>query len=121
MAAPDTAVALGAKFALFEDHFAPKIVAEFNGYHVKVAKLEGVFEWHTHADTDEVFLVLGGELTIEVDGRDPVALTAGDLYVVPRGLHHRPIANGEAQVALIEPAGVPNTGDAATAAEETWI
>ena len=121
MAAPDTAVALPAKFALFEDRFAPKIVAEFNGYHVKVAKLEGVFAWHTHDDTDEVFLVLGGELTVEVEGREPVQLTAGDLYVVPRGVRHRPIANGEAQVTLIEPAGVPNTGDAATAAEEAWL
>lgn len=121
MATPDIPVSLAAKFALFEEHWSPKIVAEFNGNHVKLVKVEGTFDWHAHDETDEVFLVLGGSLSIEMDGREPATLQAGDLFVVPKGLRHRPIANGEARIALIEPAGVLNTGDQTTAAEETWL
>lgn len=121
MASPDIAVSLSAKLALIDEHWSPRIVAEFNGYHIKVARVEGTFNWHTHDDTDEVFLLLGGALTIEMDGREPVDLTAGDLFVVPRGVRHRPIAHDEAHMALIEPAGVLNTGDAKTAAPDAWI
>ncbi|MEE8602513.1 cupin domain-containing protein [Euzebya tangerina] len=121
MAAPDVPVSLSAKYALIDDHWSPKIVAEFNGNHVKLVKVEGTFEWHTHDDTDEVFMCLGGELVIEVDGREPAHLAAGDLYVVPRGVRHRPIASEEALIAIVEPADTPNTGDEATAAEESWI
>ena len=121
MAAPDLPVSLSAKYAVFDDQWSPKIVAEFNGNHIKLAKVEGTFEWHTHDDTDEVFLCMGGSLVIEVDGREPANLSAGDLYVVPRGIRHRPIASGEALIVLIEPADTPNTGDEKTAAEEDWI
>ncbi len=121
MATPDIPVSLAAKFALFDEHWSPKVVAEFNGNHIKLAKIEGTFDWHAHDDSDEVFLVLGGSMSIEMDGREPATLTAGDLFVVPRGLRHRPIANEEAQIALIEPAGVLNTGDEKTAAPESWL
>jgi mannose-6-phosphate isomerase-like protein (cupin superfamily) len=121
MATPDLPVSLQAKLALFDSHWTPHTIAEFNGNHLKVAKVEGTFQWHAHDDTDEVFLVLAGELTIEMDGRNPAVLGTGDLFVVPRGLRHRPIAHDEAQILLIEPAGVPNTGDPDTATEERWI
>lgn len=121
MAAPELPVSLSAKYALFSEQWSPKIVAEFNGNHIKLAKVEGTFEWHTHDDTDEVFLCMGGELSIEVDGRPPAKLTAGDVYVVPRGVRHRPIAAGEALIVLVEPADTANTGDETTAAAEDWI
>ena len=103
------AVNLAEKFALFSDQWSPKIVATMNDYEVKVVRLEGEFVWHTHADTDELFLVLGGALTIEL--RDQVVtLHAGELFVVPRGVEHRPVAAEEARVLLIEPGGTSNTG-----------
>jgi mannose-6-phosphate isomerase-like protein (cupin superfamily) len=103
------AINLAEKFDLFSDRWSPKIVATMNDYDVKVVKLEGEFVWHTHEETDELFLVLGGTLTIEL--RDaPVTLHTGELFVVPRGVEHRPVANEEARVLLIEPRGTPNTG-----------
>ena len=109
------AVNLSEKLALFTERFSPKIVARFNGHEVMVAKLEGAFPWHVHADTDDFFLVLEGRIRIETEEGD-VELGPGDLYVVPRGVRHRPVAEREAHVLLIETAGTPNTGDPATAA-----
>lgn len=120
MAAPDHTVNLAEKLASFHELWAPRTVAEFNGLHVKVAKLDGEFTWHSHEDTDEVFLVLSGTVEIELEDRPTATLGAGDLFVVPRGVRHRPIAQGECELVLIEPAGVPNTGDADTAAPELW-
>ena len=99
------------KLSLFTEHWSPKVVARMNDYEVKVVKLQGEFTWHTHDDTDELFLVLDGELTIQLRDGD-VTLGPGQLYVVPRGVEHCPIAGGEVSAVLIEPAGVVNTGDA---------
>ena len=104
-------VDLAAKLARFSDHWSPKVVAMMNDYEVKLVKLQGEFTWHTHDDTDELFLVIDGELTIQLRDGD-VTLTKGQLYVVPRGVEHCPRADGEVSALLIEPAGVVNTGDA---------
>lgn len=114
------AVNLAQKLDLFTQHWSPKIVSQFNGHDIMVAKLEGEFTWHHHDDTDDFFFVVSGHLTIELeDGR--VDLGPGELYVIPKGVRHRPVAHGEVHVMLIEKAGTPNTGDAATAAEKNWI
>lgn len=119
-----TVVNLTEKFTLFDDHWSPRIISQMNDLHVKAVKVQGDFVWHAHADTDELFLVHRGELTIEMRGHDSVTLRAGDLFVVPKGVEHRPIASQECEVVLLEPAGVVNTGDGAesdrTAAAE-WI
>lgn len=96
--------------ATFTDHWAPKVVARMNDHEVKVVKVQGEFVWHSHAETDELFLVLEGHLTIQLRERD-VELAPGQLFVVPRGVEHRPVAVDEAHIALIEPVGVVNTGD----------
>jgi mannose-6-phosphate isomerase-like protein (cupin superfamily) len=97
------------KLSTFDERWSPRIVAELNGQHVKLAKLEGEFVWHSHADEDELFLVLEGQLTLELrDGA--VVLGPGQMVVVPRGVDHRPIAAGEVHVLLFEPAGTLNTG-----------
>lgn len=101
---------LAEKLARFDERWSPRIVAELNGQHVKLAKLEGEFVWHSHAEEDELFLVLKGTLTIELrDGA--VVLGPGQIAVVPRGVEHRPVADGEVHVMLFEPAGTVNTGD----------
>lgn len=113
-------VNLSAKLATFADRWSPKVVARFNGNDVMVVKVEGAFVWHAHPDTDDLFLVLDGEVDIELrDG--VVTLGPGDLFVVPAGVEHRPVARREAHLLLIEPAGTPNTGDPATAALKTRI
>ncbi len=105
------AVDLEEKLGAFEERWAPKVIARLNDYEIKLAKLEGEFVWHSHADTDELFFVIDGELTIEFrDG--PVCVAAGQILVVPRGVEHRPVARGLVQAILIEPSGVVNTGDA---------
>ena len=104
-------VDLAGKLAQLSQHWSPKIVARLNDYEIKVMKIQGEFVWHSHADTDELFLVVHGELTIDLrDGA--VVLGPGQLYVVPRGVEHRPQADGEVHAVLIEPQGVVNTGDA---------
>lgn len=108
-------VNLEAKLAGFSEHWSPKIVAQFNGHDVMVVKVRGEFVWHSHPDTDDLFLVLRGRLTIQMrDGA--VRLGPGELFVVPKGVEHRPVAEEEAHLLLIEPVGTPNTGDEATAA-----
>jgi len=102
---------LAAKLACFSEHWQPKLIAELNGQHVKLAKLQGEFVWHAHEHEDELFLVLHGELRMEYrDGA--VTLREGELLVVPRGVEHRPVAEGEVHVLLFEPAGTLNTGTA---------
>ncbi len=114
------AINLKGKLALFDDLWSPRIVASFNGHDVMVAKVKGEFAWHSHPDTDDFFLVLGGRLTIDMrDG--PVTLGPGELFVVPRGVEHRPVAEEETELLLIEPVGTPNTGHPATAAPKTKI
>jgi mannose-6-phosphate isomerase-like protein (cupin superfamily) len=109
-------VDLADKLGLFSERWSPKVVARLNDYEVKLARLEGEFVWHTHDDTDELFLVIEGSLTIglrDASGvRSSVSLRPGQLYVVPRGVEHCPVADGEVSVLLIEPAGVVNTGAA---------
>jgi mannose-6-phosphate isomerase-like protein (cupin superfamily) len=104
------AVDLAAKLALFTGLWSPKVVARLNDYEIKVVKVEGEFTWHTHDDTDELFLVLAGALTIQLRDRD-VVLQSGQLFVVPRGVEHCPRAEQEVHALLIEPTGVVNTGD----------
>ena len=114
------AVNLAEKLDLFAEHWSPKIVANYNGNDVMVAKCEGEFPMHSHPDTDDFFLVLDGRITIETEN-GKVELGAGEMYVVPKGVRHRPIAHGEAKILLIEPAGTPNTGDRNTAVEKERI
>lgn len=103
-------VNLDEKLARFSDHWHPRIIGELNGQHVKVVKLSGEFVWHHHDDADELFLVLRGDLTIRLRDRD-VRLGAGELFIVPRGVDHQPVAVGEVHVLLFEPAGTLNTGN----------
>ena len=104
-------VDINQKLALFSEHWSPKVVARLNDYEIKLAKLKGEFGWHTHEDTDELFLVIEGSLTIRLRDAD-VSLGPGQLYVVPRGVEHCPVTDGDVSAMLIEPAGVVNTGDA---------
>jgi mannose-6-phosphate isomerase-like protein (cupin superfamily) len=105
-------VNLAAALSSFSDHWNPRIVAELNGQHVKVVKLEGPFTWHKHDHEDELFLVVRGILQMELRDRPPIVLTPGELLVVPRGVEHRPVADAEVEVVLFEPATTLNTGDA---------
>ena len=117
------AINLREKLARFSEQWAPKVVAELNDYQFKLVKLEGAFVWHAHADTDEAFIVIDGHMAIELrDGR--VELGPGEMYVVPKGVEHRPVAARECHVMLVEPRGVVNTGDAGgalTAHNDVWI
>jgi mannose-6-phosphate isomerase-like protein (cupin superfamily) len=103
-------ISLEQKFAGFTDHWSPKIVAELNGQQVKLVKFQGTFDWHSHADEDELFLVHKGQFDMEFRDRT-VQLGAGDMIVVPRGVEHRPVAAHEVEVVLFEPASTLNTGD----------
>ncbi|MBV4494173.1 cupin domain-containing protein [Pseudomonas sp. SWRI12] len=111
------------KYTLFQEQWTPKVVAEMNDYQFKLARLEGDFVWHTHADTDETFIVLEGELRI--DFRDgAVTLGPGEMYVVKKGVEHKPSAAQEVKLLLIEPRGVINTGEETnerTAVNDVWI
>jgi mannose-6-phosphate isomerase-like protein (cupin superfamily) len=111
------AVNLARKLSLFSDHWSPKVVSSFNGNDIMVVKVRGRFVWHSHPDTDDFFLVLKGRLTIELREGN-VTVNPGELFVVPRGVEHRPFAEEETELLLIEPAGTPNTGDAKTAADK---
>ncbi len=113
-------VNLASKLSLFDEHWSPKIVAGFNGHDVMVVKAQGEFNWHSHPDTDDFFLVLQGNLTIKLRDGD-AHLGPGDLYVVPRGVEHCPVAEEEVHLLLIEPVGTPNTGDESTAVHKEVI
>ena len=108
-------VDLSEKLATFSDHWSPRTVAQFNACDVMVVKVEGEFVWHKHDDTDDFFLVLKGRLDIELRDRT-VSLGPDQLFVVPKGVEHRPVAREEVHLLLIEPSGTPNTGDVRTAA-----
>ena len=111
------------KFSKFSDHWSPRVIAEMNDYQFKLAKIKGEFVWHNHPDTDETFMVVDGSMVIEFrDGQ--VELNAGEMFVVPKGMEHRPIAKDECKIMLIEPKGVVNTGNAGgelTAENDIWI
>jgi len=111
------------KLSRFTDHWAPKVVAQMNDYQLKLVKIQGEFVWHSHPDTDEVFIVLDGRMRIELrDGG--VDLGPGEMFVVPKGVEHKPSAPDECRILLVEPSGVVNTGDAGgakTAPNDVWI
>jgi len=111
------------KLDLFDDHWEPRVIAEMNDYQFKLVKIQGDFVWHDHPDTDETFIVLEGELRIDFrDGE--VTLRRGEMYVVPRGVEHKPFAEQDVKLLLIEPRGVVNTGDEGgelTAPNDVWI
>ncbi len=111
------------KLAKFSEHWSPKIIAQMNDYHFKLVKLQGDFVWHSHPETDETFIVLEGKMRIDFrDGN--VDLKAGEMLVVPKGVEHKPLAEMECKVMLVEPAGTMNTGDAGgdlTAEDNVWI
>jgi len=111
------------KFAKFSDHWSPKIIAQMNDYHFKLVKFQGDFIWHNHDDTDEVFIVLDGQMSIEFrDGK--INLKQGELFVVPKKVEHKPYAEKECKIMLVEPAGTINTGDTGgdlTADDNVWI
>ncbi len=106
---------LAAKLSTFSEHYQPRTVAQFNGYDVMVVKVKGPFTWHKRDETDDFFFVLKGQITIQMREGN-VSLGAGEMFVVPRGVEHCPVADEEAHILLIEPTGTPNTGDPATAA-----
>jgi mannose-6-phosphate isomerase-like protein (cupin superfamily) len=112
------------KFSLFSEQWTPKVVAELNDYQFKISRLEGEFIWHDHPDTDEAFLVIDG--TLRIDFRDgAVTLNPGEMFVVPRGVEHKPFAEREVKLLIIEPRGVRNTGatdpSTLTAPNDVWI
>jgi mannose-6-phosphate isomerase-like protein (cupin superfamily) len=113
-------VDLAEKLSLFSEHWSPKVVARLNDYEIKLVKLKGEFVWHSHPDTDDFFLVLKGRIRIQLRDGD-VLLKAGQMFVVPKGVEHCPVAEEEAELLLIEPTGTPNTGDPKTAAQRRVI
>lgn len=117
------AINLKEKFSKFSEHWMPRVIAQLNDYHVKIAKLQGDFVWHSHPETDELFLVVEGELLI--DFRDgAVTLKPGEMCVVPKGVEHKPFAENECYILMVELAGTMNTGDAGgerTVPEPEWI
>lgn len=114
---------LNEKFSHFDDRWAPRIVAKMNDYHIKLARIQGAFVWHSHPETDEVFYVVKGSMVVELRDRE-ITLEKGQLYVVPRGVEHKPRAEEECLIMLVERAGTINTGDAGgdrTAAQDEWV
>ncbi len=114
----NNAINLSEKLSTFSQHWSPRTVGTFNDLDLMVVKVKGEFVWHTHADTDDFFLVLKGTLKVEMRDRT-VILNAGEMYVVPKGIEHRTVADDEAHLLLIEPTGTPNTGNTETAAVRT--
>ena len=111
------------KFSAFTDHWSPKVITEMNDYQFKLVKVQGEFVWHHHDDTDEAFIVIEGSMKIEFK-EDTIELNAGEMFVVPRGVEHRPVAENECKVMIVEPRGVTNTGSAEgarTASNEVWV
>ena len=116
----DDVINLARKLATFSEHYRPRTVGTFNGHDLMVVKLKGPFTWHKHDDTDDFFLVLKGRLRIELRDHS-VELGPGEIFVVPKGVEHRPVADEEVHLLLIEPTGTPNTGDPETAAPRNVI
>ena len=117
------AVNLKEKFSLIEKHWDPKIIAQLNDYHVKIARIQGEFVWHSHPETDELFFVVDGSLTVRLREGDLV-LKEGELCVIPAGVEHKPVAASPCQIMMLEPAGTLNTGDAGgerTQEDVAWI
>lgn len=117
------AINIAHKFSLIDDRWQPRVIAEMNDYQFKLARIEGDFIWHEHADTDEAFIVVKGDLRIDLPDR-AVYLGAAEMFVVPRGTRHRPCAQGEVWLMLVEPRGVLNTGGSGgerTAANDIWV
>ena len=111
------------KLEKFSDHWSPKVIAEMNDYQFKLVKIKGDFVWHNHADTDETFIVIEGEMKIEFEDKK-VELSEGEMYVVPKGVEHKPYSEEECKVMIIEPRGVVNTGNTEgdlTASNDVWI
>ena len=111
------------KFKKFTDLWSPKVVAEMNDYQFKLAKVKGSFIWHSHDKTDEVFIVMDGELDIHLRAKT-IHLTKGEMYVVPKGVMHKPHASEECKIMIVEPRGVINTGEAdsdLTSENDVWI
>ena len=111
------------KFSKFSDHWSPKVIAEMNDYQFKLVKIQGDFVWHNHDDTDETFIVIEGEMKIEFEN-ETVELSEGDMFVVPKGVEHKPWAENECKIMIIEPRGVVNTGNSEgdlTASNDVWI
>ncbi len=118
------AINLAERLSTFSEHWQPRTVGQFNGHDLMVVKVKGEFVWHRHDDTDNFFLVLKGRVTIQMrdgEARGDVTLGPGEMFVVPKGAEHRPVAEEEAHILLIEPTGTPNTGDVATAAARRVI
>ena len=118
-----TPINLTQKLSMFSDHWSPKIIAQMNDYHFKLVKLKGEFVWHRHVETDEVFLVIQGAMQIDFRAGS-VELRAGEMCVVPKGVEHKPWAEKECHVLLVEPAGTVDTGDAGgdlTADNDSWV
>lgn len=116
-------VNIAEKFSLFHDHWSPKVIAQMNQVQFKLVKIQGEFTWHDHKDTDEVFIVIDGEMAIEFEDKT-IKLSTGEMFVVPKGIKHKPFAVEECKVMIIEPVGVINTGEAdsaLTADNDIWI
>lgn len=111
---------LAEKLATFTEHWQPRVVGRFNGHDLLVVKVKGEFNWHKHDGTDDFFLVLKGKVTIQLRDRN-VTLGPGEVFVVPKGMEHCPVAEEEAHLLLIESSGTPNTGDVETAAPRREI
>ena len=111
------------KFSKLKKHWSPRIIAEMNDYQFKIAKIKGEFVWHNHKDTDETFIVIEGQMSIKLREGE-VKLSEGEMFIVPQGMDHKPCAEKECKILVIEPRGVVNTGDAGgkyTITEELWI
>ena len=111
------------KLSKFSEHWSPKVIAEMNDYQFKLVKIQGEFIWHNHEDTDETFIVIEGEMKIEFEN-ETLELNEGDMFVVPKGVEHKPWAENECKVMIIEPRGVLNTGNSKgdlTALNDVWI
>ena len=111
---------LAQKLAAFTEHWQPRTVGQFNSHDLMVVKVKGEFVWHTHEDTDDFFLVLKGRVTIQMREGN-VTLGPGEVFIVPKGVEHRPVAEEEAHILLIEPSGTPNTGNPETSAARQVI
>jgi mannose-6-phosphate isomerase-like protein (cupin superfamily) len=119
-----SSINLEQKLTQFTEHWSPRIIAQMNDYHLKLAKVQGEFVWHDHPETDEVFIVVKGQLDI-LFRNGKVSLDEGEMFVVPKGVEHKPVAEQECHILLIEPAGLVNTGSATdstlTAPNDVWI